>query len=102
MQFMVQGAWGIIPAHLNELSPPGVRGTFPGFTYQIGNLISAGAAQIEAAFAMQRFPIAGGGADYGKAMAVIALVVFASVLVFTAIGRFVQREGRDDAFSEVA
>ena len=36
MQFMVQGAWGVIPAHLNELSPPAVRGTFPGFAYQIG------------------------------------------------------------------
>src|SRR5258707_14770461 len=37
MQFLVQGAWGVIPAHLNELSPPEVRGTFPGFSYQLGN-----------------------------------------------------------------
>ncbi|MDB5093935.1 MAG: transporter, partial [Candidatus Eremiobacteraeota bacterium] len=37
MQFFVQGAWGVIPAHLNELSPNDVRGTFPGFTYQLGN-----------------------------------------------------------------
>ena len=35
MQFMVQGAWGVIPAHLNELSPSAVRGTFPGFAYQL-------------------------------------------------------------------
>src|ERR1700692_1922138 len=35
MQFMIQGAWGVIPAHLNELSPPAVRGTFPGFAYQL-------------------------------------------------------------------
>jgi SHS family lactate transporter-like MFS transporter len=41
MQFMVQGAWGVIPAHLNELSPPAVRGTFPGFAYQLGNLLSS-------------------------------------------------------------
>ena len=41
MQFMVQGAWGVIPAHLNELSPPAVRGTFPGFAYQLGNLFSS-------------------------------------------------------------
>ena len=66
MQFMVQGAWGVIPAHLNELSPADTRGTFPGFTYQIGNLISAGAAQMEAAFATGHFPLPGGGADYAK------------------------------------
>jgi SHS family lactate transporter-like MFS transporter len=38
MQFMVQGAWGIVPVHLNELSPNAVRGTFPGFAYQLGNV----------------------------------------------------------------
>ena len=38
MQFMVQGAWGIIPAHLNELSPGHARGAFPGYAYQVGNL----------------------------------------------------------------
>ena len=41
MQFMVQGAWGIIPAHLNELSPGPVRAIFPGFAYQLGNLITS-------------------------------------------------------------
>ena len=41
MQFFVQGAWGVIPAHLNELSPPGVRGTFPGTVYQLGNFIAS-------------------------------------------------------------
>lgn len=41
MQFAVQGAWGVIPAHLNELSPDGIRGTFPGFTYQLGNLLAS-------------------------------------------------------------
>ena len=41
MQFMVQGAWGIIPAHLNELSPAPVRAIMPGFAYQLGNLISS-------------------------------------------------------------
>ena len=39
MQFMVQGAWGIVPAHLNELSPAGSRAILPGFAYQLGNLI---------------------------------------------------------------
>lgn len=41
MQFAVQGAWGVIPAHLNELSPDEIRGTFPGFTYQLGNLLAS-------------------------------------------------------------
>lgn len=41
MQFMVQGAWGIVPAHLNELSPGPVRAVFPGFAYQLGNLIAS-------------------------------------------------------------
>jgi SHS family lactate transporter-like MFS transporter len=85
MQFMVQGAWGVIPAHLNELSPPDVRGTFPGFTYQMGNLISAGAAQMEAAFAA-RFPAPGVGADYARALAIVAFVVFAAVGVLAAVG----------------
>jgi SHS family lactate transporter-like MFS transporter len=42
LQFCVQGAWGVVPAHLNEISPGDVRATFPGFTYQVGNLLSAG------------------------------------------------------------
>ena len=41
MQFMVQGAWGVIPAHLNELSPGPVRAMLPGFAYQLGNLLSS-------------------------------------------------------------
>jgi MFS transporter, SHS family, lactate transporter len=48
MQFMVQGAWGVIPAHLNELSPGALRGFFPGLAYQTGVLISAGAPYLEA------------------------------------------------------
>jgi len=86
MQFMVQGAWGIIPAHLNELSPPLVRGTFPGFTYQMGNLLAAGAAQIEASVA-EKFPLPVGGYDYAYALALIALIVFVAVIVMSAIGR---------------
>lgn len=95
MQLAVQGAWGVVPAHLNELSPAGARGTFPGFTYQLGNAISAGAAQIEAAFAL-RFHLPGGGADYGKAMGIIALTTFAFVFALAALGYLVAREGRHD------
>jgi SHS family lactate transporter-like MFS transporter len=42
LQFAVQGAWGVVPAHLNELSPHDARATFPGFVYQLGNLFAAG------------------------------------------------------------
>ncbi|HEX5431702.1 MAG TPA: MFS transporter, partial [Bryobacteraceae bacterium] len=48
MQFMVQGAWGVIPAHINELSPPQLRGFFPGFAYQCGVLIASSAGYVEA------------------------------------------------------
>lgn len=51
MQFMVQGAWGIIPAHINELSPGPVRGFFPGFAYQLGVLIASSVPYIEARLA---------------------------------------------------
>ncbi|MBV8371807.1 MAG: MFS transporter, partial [Candidatus Eremiobacteraeota bacterium] len=93
IQFMVQGAWGVIPAHLNELSPVNARGTFPGFTYQLGNAVSAGAAQMEAAFAL-KLPLPGGGANYGKAMAIITLIALGSVFIFTALGYLVRPERR--------
>ncbi len=93
LQFFVQGAWGVIPIHLNELSPGEVRGTFPGFTYQLGNFISAGAAQIEGSFAKHTFPLPSGEADYGKALAVIMLVVFSAVAIITAAGK--ERRGID-------
>jgi len=96
MQFMVQGAWGIVPAHLNELSPPTVRGTFPGFTYQMGNLISAGAAQWQAILAA-RFPTPGGGADYARVLAIVALAVFVAVGVLAAIGP----EAKEREFADV-
>ena len=51
IQFMVQGAWGIIPAHLSELSPDSVRGFMPGFSYQCGVLVASSVVYIEAVFA---------------------------------------------------
>jgi len=96
MQFMVQGAWGVVPAHLNELSPAGARGTFPGFVYQFGNFLSAGAAQMEAQFAA-RYPLATGGADYAHAMSIIAVIVFLAVITLTLIGR----EAREAQFTEM-
>jgi SHS family lactate transporter-like MFS transporter len=102
MQTMVQGAWGVIPALLNEISPSDARGTFPGFTYQIGNLISAGAAQIEASIALHSFPLPSGGADYGRAMAIITFVMMGAVFVFTALTFAVTREKRDASFVEAS
>jgi SHS family lactate transporter-like MFS transporter len=53
MQFMVQGAWGIVPAHLNELSPGPVRAIFPGLAYQLGNLLSSRNSVFQEAFAIR-------------------------------------------------
>ena len=86
MQFMVQGAWGVVPVHLNELSPAGLRGTFPGFAYQLGNLLASNTAVIEARLA-QHFRSANGHADYAKGMALFALVIFVALAIVAAIGR---------------
>ncbi|HEY7002200.1 MAG TPA: MFS transporter [Candidatus Udaeobacter sp.] len=85
MQFMVQGAWGIVPVHLNELSPGEVRGTFPGVAYQLGNLFAANTAVIEARLA-DRFRDASGHPDYAKALALFALVIFLVLIFLAAIG----------------
>src|SRR6266480_3076789 len=68
MQFMVQGAWGVIPAHLTELSPDAVRGFLPGFAYQCGVLLAGSVAYIEALFAQRM--------SYATAMALTAVTVF--------------------------
>ena len=79
MQFMIQGAWGIIPAHISELSPDQVRGFLPGFSYQCGNLIAASTAWIQATLA-ERYP-------YPAVMAASALAIFTVAIVATAAGR---------------
>jgi MFS transporter, SHS family, lactate transporter len=73
MQFMVQGAWGIVPAHLNELSPPAVRAILPGFAYQLGNLAVSPMSPFQARVAEAH----GGNYSYILAwtMAVVALVL---------------------------
>ncbi len=86
MQFMVPGAWGIVPVHLNELSPEGLRGTFPGFAYQLGNLLAANTAVVEARLA-DHFRGAADHADYAKALALFAFVIFLALIVLAAIGR---------------
>lgn len=85
LQFMVQGAWGVIPAHLNELSPASVRGTFPGLAYQLGNLFAAGIVTIQAVVAQNL-----GSAhapNYALALAVFSAGSFIAVIIFAAISR---------------
>jgi SHS family lactate transporter-like MFS transporter len=99
MQFAVQGAWGIIPAHLNEIAPNLVRGTFPGTVYQLGNLIASGTLQIVTLLATGRFVLPSGAANYASAMAVFVAVAFIAVIVMTLLGRFVTPEHRDEEFT---
>ncbi len=80
MQFFVQGAWGIIPVHLNELSPADARGTFPGFVYQLGNLIASVNATLQAGVAAHF------GGDYGLALAIVAGTVAIIIAILTAVG----------------
>jgi SHS family lactate transporter-like MFS transporter len=88
MQFMVQGAWGVIPAHLNELSPPAVRGTFPGFAYQLGNLLSSRNGVVQSKLAEQRY-----GGAFAPVLAWTLLLVAALVAAVTGSGR--ERRGMD-------
>jgi MFS transporter, SHS family, lactate transporter len=88
MQFMVQGAWGVVPAHLNELSPSAVRGTFPGFAYQLGNLLSSRNVVIQARLAEQRY-----GGIFAPVMAWTVLIIATLVAVVTALGK--ERRGAD-------
>jgi SHS family lactate transporter-like MFS transporter len=88
MQFMIQGAWGVIPAHLNELSPPAVRGTFPGFAYQLGNFLSSRNAVVQAKLAEQRY-----GGLFGPVLAWTVLLIAILVAVVTGSGG--ERKGID-------
>lgn len=87
MQFMVQGAWGVIPAHLSELSPDSVRALLPGFAYQTGGVLAGSVGYLEALFARQT--------SYATAMALTALTVFvvASFMAFAGRERHGQHFG---------
>ena len=86
IQFMVQGAWGVVPVHLNELSPPQFRGTFPGLAYQLGNFAAAYAAQQQAWLA-EHFRSANGEPNYALTMALVEAIVFVAIIFLAAIGR---------------
>ena len=79
MQFMVQGAWGVIPAHITELSPDGVRGFLPGFAYQCGVLIAGSIATIEAVIAARL--------SYSWAMALTAATVCLGCAIIAVLGQ---------------
>ncbi len=76
MQFFVQGAWGVIPAHINELSPGNLRGFFPGFAYQIGVLVASSIPYVESALG-ERF-------TYAQAMGglVTAILLIGTVIIW--------------------
>jgi SHS family lactate transporter-like MFS transporter len=90
MQFLVQGAWGIVPVHLNELSPPAARGTFPGTVYQLGNLLASVNATLQAGIAAHL------GGNYGIALAAVAGSVAIIIAILTALGT----EARGVAFTK--
>jgi SHS family lactate transporter-like MFS transporter len=90
VQFTVQGAWGIVPVHLNELSPPTARGTFPGFVYQLGNLLASVNATLQAGIAAHF------GGNYGLALALVAGTVAIVIAGLTAAGT----EAKGIAFAE--
>jgi SHS family lactate transporter-like MFS transporter len=79
MQFMVQGAWGVIPAHITELSPDSVRGFLPGFAYQCGVLIASSVAYLEAVLATRM--------TYAQSMAIVAVTVFSCAAIIAWFGR---------------
>jgi SHS family lactate transporter-like MFS transporter len=81
MQFMVQGAWGIVPAHLNELSPPGVRAVLPAFAYQLGNFAMALLAPAQSAIAARH------GHDLAAVLAWTIGIVAVALTAATLLGK---------------
>lgn len=95
MQFFVQGAWGVIPIHLNELSPVAFRSTFPGVTYQLGNMISSPSAQIVNAIAEKTFVRLPNGdrvEAYGPVMGIATAIIAVGIVVTVMFGP--ERRGR--------
>jgi len=78
LQFFVQGAWGVIPAHITELAPDGIRGFLPGFAYQCGALIASGFTLVQALFAAR--------VSYAWTMALSAGLVFAGAATVALLG----------------
>ncbi|KAL5348588.1 hypothetical protein ACLOAV_006005 [Pseudogymnoascus australis] len=103
MQFFVQGAWGVIPIHLNELSPPAFRSSFPGITYQLGNMISSPSAQIVNALAESMNITGVDGTQvpaYGPVMGVATAIIATGIVVTTMFGP--EKRGRHFELAKVA
>ncbi len=81
MQICVQGAWGVVPVYLNELSPATIRGTFPGLVYQLGNFLASANANIQVWLAGQF------NGNYGMALAIVIGVVAVVIAVLVGLGR---------------
>jgi MFS transporter, SHS family, lactate transporter len=79
MQFMVRGAWGVIPAHLAELSPDSVRALLPGFAYQSAGVLASSVVFIEAVYAQKT--------SYSSAMALTAISVFVLASIMAWLGK---------------
>jgi SHS family lactate transporter-like MFS transporter len=79
MQFFVQGAWGVIPVHLTELSPDEIRGFYPGVTYQLGNLLAALNLPLQTSLADSH--------DGRYALFVVIVPVLVAVIALTLLGR---------------
>src|SRR5689334_17652023 len=80
LQVAVQGAWVLVPVHLNELSPPAARALFPGFAYQLGNLIMSKNAVFQAQIAESH------GNNYGLALAIFGGSMAVLIVIWTAFG----------------
>jgi SHS family lactate transporter-like MFS transporter len=80
MQFMVQGAWGVVPAYLTELSPAPVRATAPGLAYQLGGLITSWNGKAQA-LAAERW------GNYRGVLAVTVILVALLLAGLAALGR---------------
>lgn len=89
LQAGVQGAWGVVPIHLSELSPPAYRSLVVGLSYQLGNLASSASSTIESTIG-ERFPITlkngKKGYDYSKVMAIFIGAVFAYMILIILLG----------------
>jgi MFS transporter, SHS family, lactate transporter len=80
IQFAVQGAWGVVPVHLNELSPPVIRGTFPGLVYQLGNFLAAVNLNLQVRIAESH------GDNYGLALAIVVACSAVAITLLAALG----------------
>jgi len=103
IQFFIQGAWGVIPIHLNELAPPAFRSSFVGLTYQIGNMISSPSTQIVNEIASTHLINGPNGKkvpSYGATMGIMTAIIALGIIVTTMFGS--ERRGSRFEQSRVA